>query len=104
VSADNWASCPRCFREACGVKAAAEKRLAAQYGVVSLDAWDKMRMEVPPEPQPEDFRTFREDYEISGASEWVVRVSYSGRCNACGLRLDFAEDHLVEEHPIAGAS
>jgi hypothetical protein len=39
--------------------------------------------------------TFREYYEIFGAETGTVGVSYSGRCDECGLRLDFEHAHEI---------
>jgi hypothetical protein len=41
-------------------------------------------------PEPEEFRTFREDYEIGGAEEGEVEVTYSGSCTVCRLALQFS--------------
>jgi len=40
--------------------------------------------------------SFREDYEIYGADEGTVTVSYSGSCTKCRLSLSFEDDHPIE--------
>lgn len=37
--------------------------------------------------------TFREDYEIYGAEDGTVMVSYGGSCTTCHLTLDFKHEH-----------
>lgn len=70
MSADNWAYCPRCQKEE-------DRNLRDEY------------------ERPE----FREDYEIYGAESGTVCISYSGRCNSCGLSVSWEDSH-----PIEGAS
>lgn len=86
MSADNWEVCPKCLAKA---KEAADKKRAgiyAQYGKVSPEEFDRLRGGLSA-VDPEDFRSFREDYEFYGASEGELRVSYSGGCQECGLRV-----------------
>jgi len=40
-------------------------------------------------------RTFREDYEIYGASDGTVKVDYGGSCTECGLSLSFNHEHEI---------
>ncbi len=92
MSADNWDICPRCLARA--QKAEQEQRAAtaASYGIVTMEEFGRMQAEIKT-PDPESFRTFREDYAIRGAAEGVVRVTYRGHCEVCGLNLAFADDH-----------
>jgi hypothetical protein len=39
--------------------------------------------------------TFREDYEIYGAEDGTVTVTYSGSCQSCGLSLSFRDDREI---------
>jgi hypothetical protein len=96
VTASNWADCPRCLYLAA---AGAERRITElrdSYGKVSADEYAAMAKAatvaqvVPRDP------TFREDYEIFGARDGVVKVSYSGSCAVCGLGLDFTTEKLIE--------
>jgi hypothetical protein len=62
------------------------------YGVVPLAEFEAARtaaMEMPTDE--EGFRTFREDYEIYGASIGTINVTYSGYCEKCSLGLDFTD-------------
>jgi hypothetical protein len=48
---------------------------------------------------------WREDYEILGAEDGMVEVSYRGICtghllpgpDACGAKLSFADFHVIKE-------
>ena len=95
MSADNWAQCPRCaFRRRTAICDLLAKAAQA-YGSVPVTEFDQMRKAAADlECQPIE-PTFREDYEISGAEDGEVVVSYSGSCNRCGLNLTF--DHF---HPL----
>lgn len=94
MSADNWAICPNCVTKA---RAAAERQRAAaveSYGNVTADEF-QARLAAVKDVRPEDFRTFREDYEIYGAEEGAVTVSYSGSCSTCGTSLQFTDHHAI---------
>jgi hypothetical protein len=86
MSADNWASCPRC--------AARDAKLGPY----------------PTTP------TFREDYEFYGGETGTLEISYHGQCTDCGLTLHvsekrefwtpaepelYTEGHLVKPHARA---
>lgn len=75
MSADNWATCPRCYDEACRSTSIPTEELDAlgDYAVPNVDAGDVL--------------TFREDYEFYGAHAGTLIVSYSGACTKCGLAL-----------------
>lgn len=90
MSASNWAICPRCLARAREAEAAQLAAVMDSYGKVPVDEFDRARAEVKP-VDPEDFRNFREDYEIYGAETGTVEVSYSGHCGTCGLGLDFTD-------------
>ena len=97
MSADNWAVCPRCVTRAKKTEADQLAKVMATYGKIPVAEFDAARAAIKP-VRDEDHRTFREDYEISGASDGDVTVDYSGGCSTCGLRLNFKE-----HHPIPGA-
>lgn len=87
MSADNWATCPRCLRDA---KVAANERSAEvyrTYGTVTPEEFIKACDALPGDPHPSDFETFREDYEIYGATTGEVIVDYAGSCTKCGLSV-----------------
>jgi hypothetical protein len=98
MSASNWDECPRCLARARTTEAEQLADVMATYGKVPAEEYARNRMSIPGVREA-DFRTFREDYEIYGASKGTVCVSYSGRCDVCGLSLD-----IEQRHPIKGAS
>lgn len=95
MSASNWAICPRCLSRARKTEAEALAKVMASYGKVPLEEFDQARAKIET-PNPADFATFREDYEIYGADDGAVKVDYSGGCQVCGLELSF-----TDEHPLA---
>ena len=92
VSADNWAICPRCVARARAAEAAQLAAVMDSYGKVPVEEFDRARAAIEP-VHPGDYATFREDYEIYGAADGVVKVSYGGSCQVCGLDLSFSHEH-----------
>jgi hypothetical protein len=88
MSASNWEICPACLKKAVMAAAAERERVMGLYGTVSVEEFDAARAALKT-VDPEDHRTFREDYEFYGAASGTVNASYSGACTACGLRVDF---------------
>lgn len=84
MSASNWDVCPKCLTEATKINDKATAEVYAKYGEVSPEEFDRLRKEIAI-IDPEDFRTFREDYEIYGANEGEIQVKYSGECSQCNL-------------------
>ena len=97
MSADNWDICPRCLKRAETRVAELERKMADVYGKITLPEYDKLRLELEKAKgySPEDFRTFREDYEFFQPSPGVVQVIYSGHCMAdgCDCGTDFTYEH-----------
>ena len=95
MSASNWAVCPRCVIRATRDH---DQRLGAvmdTYGTVPVEDFDRARSQIE-EVHPQDYATFREDYEIYGAATGVVTVSYGGSCSTCGLSLSFKHEHPLD--------
>lgn len=92
MSASNWTVCPRCKDRAEAARAAKLDALSKAYGSVPLDEYEAMKADVMIDSAGEYAeQTFREDYEIYGASSGTVKVSYSGHCTECGLGTDFED-------------
>lgn len=67
---------------------------------MSASAWKscpECAVDMTEEPTFEN-QTFREDYEIYGAEEGVVNVSYSGHCKECSTGVDF--EYTVQFWPV----
>ncbi len=100
MSADNWAKCPRCLKQAEAVLDNLRHQVDASYGVVTVEEFDQKRAALAKEEEilnaDDTYRTFREDWEIVGAEEGVVTVKYRGACTKCKLSLVF---HTEREIP-----
>ena len=94
MSADNWAVCPRCIKRAEAARAEQIRVTGANYGHVPEPDYAEAVQAIR-DVNPKDFQTFREDYEIYGASDGKVQVDYSGHCGVCELALDFNDDHPI---------
>jgi len=90
MSADNWATCPRCLRRE-QIRLNSE-RVEAQslYGRVDRQEYEAAIAALPSQstPDPDDFTTFREDYEFYGAEDGVIVADYKGMCSKCGLSVE----------------
>lgn len=87
MSANNWATCPRCLAEAEKTKTALAAEAAAAYGKVPEDEYAQMR-----EQSREDITldsTMREDYELGVNMLGEFRLSFSASCGTCGYRFEF---------------
>lgn len=95
MSADNWATCPRCEKRRTNALRESAAKVAKAYGKVSVEEWDQMRKEQADAEQVRPEPTFREDYEFFGAEDGAVTASYSGSCTICGLALQFEDKHVI---------
>lgn len=102
MSADNWAICPRCVNEAIEAFAAERAQVMASYGQIPLEEFDAARAALA-RPEPEDFRTFREDYEFYGAESGIIHISYSGHYSKCDLGLDIEDRRKFWDQPTGQA-
>lgn len=95
MGASNYAICMRCVARAREAEAAQLALLMADYGKIPIAEFDAARAAVKP-VREQEFTTFREDYEIYGASDGTVIVDYYGGCGKCGLKLSFRDEHPIE--------
>lgn len=95
MSASSWTHCPRCTAAEVAQLALQAARVQEMYGTVPIAEFDKARSELALERGNlvRREKTFREDYEITGAQDGVVRVDYAGTCTECGLQLLFNDVH-----------
>jgi hypothetical protein len=99
----NWAMCPRCKTTREDAAAEAHRNAIAAYGIVSVTKFDALRDEadrlselIDNPPGAGQGRTFREDWEITGAEDGEVFVGYCGACTDCGLTLKFEHTHPLD--------
>jgi Fe-S oxidoreductase len=95
MSASNWEICPRCLAVAQQAHDEAFQAVIEKYGEIPVEQFNKKRAEVIP-VQPEDYRTFREDYEFHGIPNGELVVDYYGECTECKLSLTFKESKTLE--------
>lgn len=95
MSADHWATCPRCLARAKKAEADQLAAVLATYGQVPVEEFDQARAAIKP-VLVTDLKTFSESYEIYGAISGKVTVSYCGYCNSCGLCLQFEDVRPIE--------
>lgn len=97
MSADNWAKCPRCQKALDGTVDTLTRRLADEYGKVPVAEYTDLqnRLAEAVVKAKAGSHTFREDYEISGAENGEVVVSYGGGCSVCGASLSFTDRHEI---------
>lgn len=99
MSADNWARCPRCVADLEKTKADARQHLDDQYGKVDREAYKALERQVAEVHEIKPTYTFREDYEVTGADTGVVKVSYYGKCQTCGLVAELQHEVRFFEPP-----
>ena len=99
MSASNWAICPACKANELAKQETLRKQVEEAYGKIPLADWELLRAQAEVPTVPRLDQTFREDYEIYGASTGVVTVSYSGHCKVCKSGLDFTSEHPIRMAP-----
>ena len=93
MSADNWATCPRCVHRAQKAHEAASLEVGALYGKIPHDEWLAKNAALKPvDVSDSQFCTFREDYEFYGADAGIVCADFSGHCTACDLGTTFKRE------------
>lgn len=104
MSADNWACCPRCTDARIAAVEELERKMDEAYGKVDReaykaleDAFAEAERVVERWQEDDSHHTFREDYEIYGATEGVIRVGYKGACTECGLSVRFTHEESFYE-------
>lgn len=95
MSADNWTDCPACIEMANRDYNRALVEFNSAYGNVPEKEYLALKDKVAEGPRPVE-STFAEYYEIYGAEDGVVKVTYSGVCKVCGTRLEFKEEHPID--------
>jgi ribosomal protein L37E len=90
MSADNWTTCPRCFKRALQDRRNQAQAADDAYGKVPPDEWmrlkEESRMSVPVTD------SLREDWEIGVENNGVFKVVYSCSCSVCGFGFDYRHE------------
>jgi hypothetical protein len=97
MSADNWAKCPRCKARLGAEIARRGSEVEASYGQVPAAEYGQAVSDLAEMATTPLEATFREDYEIYGADEGTVVVSYSGFCEVCRLTLTFKSETPIPD-------
>lgn len=96
MSADNWAVCPACLKNAQVKRIADLEDLKKSYGKVSAEQYIARADELRPEIDKEKFWTFREDYELGTDSEEFFSIRYSGSCTECGFSHKYGHEEPLD--------
>ena len=93
MSADNWATCPRCQAKAEADSEARIEQAQLAYGNVSIEEFDQLRAEA--EKGSGIDTTLREDYEFHLDTDGTFTARYRGRCEPCGFEYAFNHTEQV---------
>ena len=96
MSASNWANCPRCNRRAQREAERLNKVASESYGLVTAMEWNQMVEDANSASVYTPDANLREDYEIYGAEDGSIIVSYSAQCGDCGLSLSFKHEEVFD--------
>lgn len=101
MSATNWAACPRCLARMRAAKSAKLTEAADSYGKVSIEEFDRLRVEA--EAMPTEQRenagldeggySLREDYNGScqiDEDTGFFAVDYQASCQRCDFEYGFS--------------
>ncbi len=91
MSADNWATCPKCLKKRRAEKEQLTKRAADSYGKVSAEDFDELRKKADSLSMDIE-ETFREDYELGILESGEFYVSYQGQCSVCDFGKQFKHE------------
>ncbi len=99
MSADNWDTCPRCFKRQQEHIENICKEAKDSYGRVTVDVFDDLRAKAAAAREVDCEDTLREDYELGVHLDGRFYVRYSGQCDACAFSHEFEYDQqlAVEE-------
>ena len=106
MSADNWAICPKCYKEAKKLDEEYAKSVTEKYGKIPLDEWQKLSNEYQHLKTPFVTRieeTFREDYEMGvgfyengSCGRDKFKIGYHGKCEVCGFEVRFKHQEALK--------
>ncbi len=104
MSADNWAVCPRCSDDNQAEVDRLAEEMKKAYGKVTAEEFVALTGQfAAARDKARDAREvgteFREDYEIYGAEDGVLKIRYGGHCRMCGLDVQINIDHPFYPEP-----
>jgi hypothetical protein len=96
MSADNWAECPQCQRNA--LRTSRELRQAVKDAYGNVPEVDYLRMkQQAQEPVSYNSSSLREDYETYIDNDKLVfHVSYKASCEVCGFSFNYKYSEQVK--------
>lgn len=93
MSADNWATCPRCLREATKARDKAIEAAAKSYGKLPADKW-KEKSDKANRPLKIESH-MREDYELGVDDTGGFLVVYYASCQDCQFEFHHRHEERV---------
>lgn len=98
MSADNWATCPKCKTNNVKKIEGLEKKLSSLYGKVDLVEYEKARVNL--EERKKDIEkqsqsTLREDWSLGVDSEGTFSVSYACSCRVCNFSFVYKREEVA---------
>jgi hypothetical protein len=93
MSANRWKQCPKCTHAELERLRVASQKVADEYGKVSQDDWEKLRVDASPRHLD---ATLREDWEISIDRTGKFSISYGCGCEVCGFTHEFSHHENVK--------
>lgn len=91
MSADNWASCPKCLANHQKAVAQRQKNAEESYGKIPAKEYLKLLKGAEDKKKP-SVDTLREDYYIGVNEQGVFRVSYLGSCSECDFSFSYEHE------------
>lgn len=94
MSADRWAICPKCKRDA--EKQRDDKKLKAGKSYGKVTPGEYLAALAESEKPTELGETFREDYWLGVNEDGFFSIDYSGSCGTCGLDHKFKYEKQLD--------
>ncbi len=95
MSADAWATCPRCHAQRVSEKIAQKQAMDAAYGKVAVEDFDKIRA-IAEAPLEEfgNIEEMREDYEFYINEDGIFSADFKAKCKneGCGFKFTYHHD------------
>ena len=93
MSADNWATCPKCLNKDKNDLDKKRKELDDQYGKIDKNKWlQKLEKLNKEEKDRGDNSSLREDYKMGITNEGEFYIGYSGVCSVCDFKYTYNFD------------